>query len=106
MGSMPAARSGERPLARHYADESDISILCLRIGRVTEADRPTIARDFSVWCSQRDVVNAIKLCIEAPADLRFGIFFVNSQNKWGYRDLSHTQRVLGFEPQDAAEAYR
>jgi nucleoside-diphosphate-sugar epimerase len=93
-------------LARYYVDSSDLSILCLRIGHVNEADRPTSARDFSVWCSQRDIANMIKLCIEAPAELKFDIFFVLSQNKWSYRDLSHAQEVLGFEPQDAAETYR
>lgn len=93
-------------LARQYADDSEMSILCLRIGRVNEADRPTNARDFSVWCSQRDVVSAIAASIEAPPALKFDIFFVNSQNKWGYRDLVHSREVVGFEPQDAAERYR
>lgn len=93
-------------LARHFTDTTDLSILCLRIGLVNDADRPTEARHFSVWCSQRDIAQMIERCIEAPADLKFDTFFVVSDNKWSYRDISHPQKVVGYQPQDAAEAYR
>ena len=46
-------------LARYYADSFDLSVIALRIGFVNAEDRPVDARTFSVWCSQRDVVNAI-----------------------------------------------
>jgi nucleoside-diphosphate-sugar epimerase len=93
-------------LARHYVDTSDLSILCLRIGHVTREDRPTSTRDFSIWCSQRDIAQMVERCVEAPAELRYDIFFVLSENKWGYRDLEHPRQVLGFVPQDRAEDYR
>jgi nucleoside-diphosphate-sugar epimerase len=93
-------------LARHFADSSDLSILCLRIGAVKPEDRPQQARDFSVWCSQRDIVQMIERCIDAPDSLRFDIFYALSDNRWGYRDLEHARQVLGFVPQDGAEEYR
>ena len=93
-------------LARHFTDASDMSIICLRIGHVTASDRPETARDFSVWCSQRDIGQMIERCVTAPADLKFDIFFVLSDNKWGYRDLAHARAVVGFVPQDAAEDHR
>jgi nucleoside-diphosphate-sugar epimerase len=93
-------------LARHFTDSSDLSILCLRIGAVNAEDRPRHARDFSVWCSQRDIVQMIDRCIEAPDSLRFDIFYALSNNRWGYRDLEHSRQVLGFVPQDAAEEHR
>lgn len=93
-------------LARHFTDTSDLSILCLRIGAVSREDRPRQARDFSVWCSQRDIVQMIERCIDAPESLRFDIFYVLSNNRWGYRDLEHARQMLGFVPQDAAEEYR
>ena len=93
-------------LARHFTDSSDLSILCLRIGAVHAEDRPVSARDFSVWCSQRDIVQMIARCIDAPEGLRFDIFYVLSNNRWGYRDLEHARQVLGFVPQDAAEDHR
>ncbi len=93
-------------LARHFADTSDLSILCLRLGLVNAEDRPRHNREFSVWCSQRDVVQMIERCIDAPKSLRFDIVYVLSNNRWGYRDLEHDRQVLGFVPQDAAEDYR
>jgi len=93
-------------LARHYADAHGLSMIGVRIGHVTAADRPQSARDFSVWCSQRDVARMIELAIVAPASIRFDVFFALSGNRWGYRDLDHARQVLGFEPVDRAEDYR
>lgn len=59
-----------------------------------------------MWCSRRDVVNAIERAIDLDESIRYDIFFVMSDNKWGHRDLSHAKEVLGFSPQDAAEDHR
>ncbi|MDD9963365.1 MAG: NAD(P)-dependent oxidoreductase [Gammaproteobacteria bacterium] len=91
---------------RHVADSSPLSVLCVRIGYVNAEDRPVHPRHFAVWCSQRDIAAAIERCVDAPPGLRFDTLFVNSRNRWGYRDLSHTEAVLGFVPQDAAEDHR
>lgn len=93
-------------LARLYADTSDMSVISLRIGYVNAEDRPTNARQFSVWCSQRDIVNAIELAVDADAFVKCEVFFILSENQWGYRDLTHAQAVLGFVPADAAESHR
>lgn len=93
-------------LGRHYADTSGLSVVCLRIGHVTAEDRPVTPRDFSVWCSQRDVARIIELCLLAPPALRFDVFYALSRNRWSYRDLDHARTVLGFEPVDAAEDHR
>lgn len=105
-GVYGASKVWGEALGRHYADAHGLSVICLRIGHVTAADRPVRPRDFSVWCSQRDITRMIELCVDAPADLRFDIFFVTSRNWWGYRDLEHGRKVLGFEPLDAAEDHR
>jgi len=93
-------------IARYYSDSFGLSVIALRIGFVNAEDRPTNARIHSVWCSQRDIVNAIELAVDADDSIRYDIFFVNSDNRWSYRDLSHSREVLGFSPQDAAEDYR
>ncbi len=93
-------------LARHFVDEYDLSILCLRIGSVTAKDRPFQPRHFSTWCSRGDVARMVERCLAAPEDLRFDIFYVGSNNRWSYYDLEHASEVLGFVPQDAAEDYR
>jgi nucleoside-diphosphate-sugar epimerase len=93
-------------LGRQYADIHGLSVICVRIGRVRAEDRPLAAREFSVWCSQRDIVRLLERCLDAPATLRYDIVFGNSRNKWGYRDLEHTREALGWEPVDAAEDHR
>jgi NAD+ dependent glucose-6-phosphate dehydrogenase len=105
-GDYGSSKAWGEAAARQYVDSSDLSILCLRIGHVTAEDRPLSARDFSVWCSQRDIARMVALCVEAPVELRYDIFFVVSDNPWSYRDMAHPRQVLGFVPQDRAEDYR
>lgn len=105
-GLYGASKAWGEALARQYSDAHGLSVICLRIGRVRAEDRPTEPREFAVWCSRRDVVRMIERCLAAPATLRFDIFFVASRNRWGYRDIDHARRVVGFEPLDAAEDHR
>lgn len=93
-------------LARQFSDSFEVSIFCLRIGLVNGVDRPTDSRQFSVWCSQRDISQMVERCIEAPRELRFDILYALSRNKWSYRDISRAREVVGFDPEDEAEAYR
>jgi nucleoside-diphosphate-sugar epimerase len=102
-GLYGASKVWGEALGRHYSDAYGMSVICLRIGRVKEEDRPTGPRDRSVWCSQRDVARMIVACIEAPASVRFDTFFVVSDNRWNYRDLGHARAVLGWTPLDRAE---
>jgi nucleoside-diphosphate-sugar epimerase len=105
-GLYGASKVWGEALARQYADAHGLSVICVRIGRVRAADRPVEAREFAVFCSQRDVARMIERCLAAPPTVRFDIFFVTSRNRWGYRDLGHARTVVGFEPADAAEDHR
>ena len=93
-------------ISRHFSDKSTTSIFCVRIGYVNRDDKPSRPRDFSIWCSQRDIVSALTRSIGGSPNLHFATFFVTSRNKWGYRDLSHAQTVTGFVPADEAESHR
>ena len=93
-------------LGRYFSDAYGMSVICLRIGTVNREDRPLQTRQFSVWCSQRDIAQMIERCMAAPESVRFDIFYVVSNNKWSYRDLKHARKVIGFEPQSSAEHYR
>jgi nucleoside-diphosphate-sugar epimerase len=106
VGLYGASKVWGEALARQLSDSSPLSILCLRIGVVNQEDRPVLPGHFPIWCSQRDVAQMVLRCIEAPAELMFDIFYVTSDNKWGYRDLRHAREVVGYEPEDAAESYR
>jgi NAD+ dependent glucose-6-phosphate dehydrogenase len=93
-------------LGRMYSDVHGLSVICLRIGNCSAKDRPEGPREFAVWCSQRDAARGIALAIDAPPSLRYDIFFITSGNRWGYRDLTRSREVLGYEPQDHAEDHR
>jgi nucleoside-diphosphate-sugar epimerase len=105
-GLYGASKMWGEALARYYADTHGLSMICLRIGHVVTEDRPLTVRDFSVWCSQRDIARMIGQALDAPDSVRFGVFFVASDNRWGYRDLAHPREVLGWSPLDRAEDYR
>ena len=93
-------------LARHYADNHGLEVVCLRIGYAHAADRPLDARQFSVWNSLRDVVQAIRLSMIVSLPSRCEAFFVLSDNRYAYRSIERARRILGFEPMDAAEDHR
>ena len=92
-------------LGRYYSDVHGISVVCLRLGAVRPEDRPMLMREYSTYLSHRDVVELIRLCIDAPESLRYDIFYGVSNNKWRYRDLERAQELLGFIPQDSADPY-
>lgn len=105
-GLYGAAKIWGESLGRHFSDKHGLSVLCVRIGRVTEQNRPDVPRTYSVYLSHRDINQMLQKCIDAPDDLAYGVFFATSDNKWGYRDLEHPRRMLGFEPQDSADTYQ
>lgn len=92
-------------LAYRYAHEADMSCIVLRIGWVVEEDRPRPPGGQMLWCSQRDCVQLVERCVNAPDDLHFDIFFVQSDNADNLVDIQHARDVLGYTPQDRAEAY-
>ena len=100
-----AAKVWGEALGRHFSDAHGLSVLCVRIGSVTQGNRPRDARERAVYLSHRDVAQILQKCIDAPDDLLYDIFLATSDNKWGYRDLEHPRQVLGFEPQDSADAF-
>jgi nucleoside-diphosphate-sugar epimerase len=87
-------------LAHMYAFTHGMSCICLRIGWVTASDRPASPQARYLWCSQRDIVQLVGRCIEAPASLRFDIFFGQSDNHPNFVDIQHARDVLGYAPQD------
>jgi len=60
-------------------------------------------RDNATYLSHRDISQNLQKCIDAPDSVVYDIVFAVSDNRWGYRDLSHAKEVIGFEPEDSAE---
>ena len=92
-------------LGRMYSDQHGISSLNIRFGAVLSDDVPELRRHYSGYLSHADAVQIVEKCIDAPDSLRFDIFEAASNNRWRWRDISHTQQVLGYEPQGSADDY-
>lgn len=92
-------------LCRTYAHTGDVSCLAIRVGWVVAEDRPPSRRALDIWCSQRDIAGLVQACVDAPDDVRFGIFYGMSNNDHCWLDLTNARDLLGFTPQDRAEDY-
>jgi uronate dehydrogenase len=92
--------------ARYYAEEHGLSVLCLRIGTLNRADRPSAARHFATLLTHADMVSLVRCCIEAPPDLTFGVFYGVSANRWRIWDIDDAHRAIGYQPRDDAERWR
>lgn len=90
-------------LAHMYAQVHGMSCIALRIGWVTHDDELPHPAGRFLWCSKRDIVQLVMKSIEAPASLRFDVFFGQSNNPYNLVDIEHPRRVLGYEPQDNIE---
>ena len=100
-----AAKVFGEALGRHFADTTDVSIICLRIGMVTRGNRPREMRERAIYLSHGDIAQALEKCIEAPESVKYDIFQATSNNKWNYRDLEHFREVAGYVPQDSADDF-
>jgi nucleoside-diphosphate-sugar epimerase len=90
-------------LGRYYSEVHKLSVLCIRLGRVVEEDRPRNARHAAVYLSHRDAVQVIERCVDAPEDLRFDIFYGVSSNRARFRDIEHGREMIGYVPQDGVQ---
>ena len=92
-------------IGRTFADEFDLSVLCVRIGSVTLENRPRNTREYSIYLSKDDVCQILRQCIDAPVELKYDVFLATSNNKWSYRDLTHAYDILGYCPKDSADYF-
>jgi len=105
-GIYGASKVWGEAIGRHFSDEYSLSVICLRIGAVLPENKPNLTRHYSTWLSHNDITSAISKSIDAPDDLKFGIFFVNSNNKWNYRDLNPTREHLNWDSVDTADKFQ
>ena len=103
-GLYGASKVWGEAVGRHYSDEFGLSVICVRIGAVGEIDDPVYAKPSANYLSHRDVVNILRCAIEAPGDLKYEVVFATSNNRYGYRDLEHSRKILGFVPDDTDTA--
>lgn len=88
-------------LARYYADEFGMSMICLRIGWFLE--RPHNETSMWMWLSPDDTGRLTRCCLEAQ--VRFGTYYGVSNNRRLKWDIENARRELGYEPVDDSEVF-
>lgn len=94
-----ASKVWAESLAQVYGHSHGMSSLCIRIGWVTGEDVPRNDRD-DIWCSQRDIAELVKCCIDADAELKFDIFYGMSNNRWRWVDIENAEKRVGYTALD------
>lgn len=97
-----ASKAWGEAVGRFYADYKGMAVHCLRIGWVTKADNPFIAKApnelLHMTLTHRDLLHFFDVCL--ASEEKFGIWHVISNNLFKRLDISDTQKNLGYDPQD------
>ena len=102
-----ATKAWGEAVACFYADQRGLSAICLRFGWVQQRDGEFMHSDpawLDIVLTYEDLGRLVERSIEAPDELRFGIFQGLSNNRWKRLDLSDARAMLGYEPEDDAFA--
>jgi nucleoside-diphosphate-sugar epimerase len=91
---------------RYYVEEFGLSVHCLRIGSVTPNGTPTDVRCYATLLTHDDLERLVRACLEAPPEVRYGIYYGVSANKWRFWDVDEARESVGYEPRDNAESWR
>lgn len=94
-------------VAALYAHQQHLSAICLRLGWVMPRTARRLEPDFphlDTVLTHEDLIRLMIASLDAPADLRFGIFHGLSNNRWNRLDISTTREQLKYDPQDDAFA--
>lgn len=86
-------------LGRFYHDEYGLDFIALRIGWVS--DDPSAAEELlrAMWLSEDDTEQIFRRAIEA--EVRYGVYYVISDNPNRRWDLTNTMLELGYRPWDS-----
>ena len=91
-------------LGRYYHDKHGISMVCVRIGNLTE-DHPPVEYDRgqAMWLSHRDCAHLFDRCLQAEYD--YEIVYGISDNDRKYYSIERAKDKLGYDPQDNSAEY-
>ena len=105
-GPYGIAKAFGEAAGRFYSDRYGLSSLSVRIGTLNSEGRPTNQRQFATLLTHSDLVNLFSKCIDAPSELKFGIYYGVSNNKWRFWDISNSEAEIGYRSNDNAEMWR
>jgi len=95
--------SGE-VLGRFYHDHHDLSVVCVRIGNLTEGHPPReYERGQAMWLSRRACAHLFDCCLQA--EYGYEIVYGISDNDRKYYSIERAKEVLGYDPQDNSAAF-
>lgn len=91
-------------LGRYYHDEYGLSVVCVRIGNLTQGHPPKdYERGQAMWLSYRDCAHLHDCCLRA--DYGYEIIYGISDNDRKYYSLDRAREIFGYDPQDNSAAY-
>ncbi len=93
-------------LGRLYADKHGISSINVRIGNYPGNRPPASKRALKIWISERDLASLFACCVDADPSFDFLSLYGTSANAHNYYDIGYLKELIGYEPQDDAEALR
>jgi NAD+ dependent glucose-6-phosphate dehydrogenase len=109
-----ASKAWGEALGRFYAETTDLRVICLRIGWVTDDDsipgaaddgtpddEATQRRHRGLWLSHADCAALVAASLDAPESVRWGIVYGVSNNPGRWFSLDPGRQLLGWEPQDS-----
>ncbi len=98
------SKAAGETLARYYHDEHDLSVVCVRIGNLTENHPPIdYERGQAMWLSHRDCAHLFECCLEADYD--YEIVYGISDNDRKYYSIERARETLGYDPVDNSAAF-
>ena len=90
-------------VASSYAMSTALSCISLRFGAVMDRNNPHILpghQYLDIVFTFEDLTNLVTGAVEAPDDLKLGVFHGVSNNRWKRLDITESIRQLGYNPQD------
>jgi nucleoside-diphosphate-sugar epimerase len=100
-GDYGASKAWGEVHGRVYSEHHGLSVICLRIVHCTrEGTPPQPPLAPARWLSHGDAARAIRAAITARDDLRFGAYYIVSDNANMIFDRSEAERDLGFIAED------
>lgn len=85
-------------LGRYYAGAADLSVVCLRIGWVTNEPRLDNANWRRMWLSAADLGQVVRKSL--ATNVHFGVYYAVSANTPLRYDLDEPRQDLGYHPAD------
>lgn len=108
-----ASKAWGEAVGRFYAERKGLSVICLRIGWVTDDDRPPSAppgasaeeadiarRGTGMWLSHRDCLSLVEAAL--VADVTFAIVHGVGDNVGRWLSLDEGAELLAWRPRDGA----